>query len=96
VNGIVEVAGPEQFRVDQLVRRVLTALGDPREVITDPNARYFGARLDERTLMPGNSATIGRIRVEDWFGTSANAKPKAAQPVLDASASTQSSVAPRA
>ena len=96
VNGIVEVAGPEQFRLDELVRRVLTAIGDPREVITDPNARYFGARLDERTLMPGNGATIGRIRFQDWFGNSANAKPKAAQPVIDASASTQSSVAPRA
>jgi uncharacterized protein YbjT (DUF2867 family) len=66
VNGIVEVAGPEQFRLDDLVRRYLAAHDDPRSVIADPRARYFGAELGERTLVPDN-ATIGEIRFEDWL-----------------------------
>ena len=52
VNGIVEIGGPEQFRVDELVRRRLASLKDPREVVADPNARYAGAKLSERTLVP--------------------------------------------
>ena len=67
VNGIVEVAGPEQFRLDDLVRRYLGARDDPRSVIADPNARYFGALVGERTLMPDNNATIGETRFEDWL-----------------------------
>jgi uncharacterized protein YbjT (DUF2867 family) len=66
VNGIVEVAGPEQFRLDDLVRRYLAAIDDPHSVIADPRARYFGAELGERTLVPDN-ATIGEIRFEDWL-----------------------------
>jgi uncharacterized protein YbjT (DUF2867 family) len=66
VNGIIEVAGPEQFRLDELVRRYLAAIDDPRSVIADPRARYFGAELGERTLVPDN-ATIGEIRFEDWL-----------------------------
>src|SRR6266704_3213977 len=50
LNGIVEVAGPEQFRLDELVRRYLAARDDARSVIADPNARYYGAKLGERTL----------------------------------------------
>jgi uncharacterized protein YbjT (DUF2867 family) len=71
VNGIVEVAGPEQFRVDELVRRRLAALKDPREVIADPNARYSGAKISERTLVPGNNARLGKIRFETWLTQSA-------------------------
>src|SRR6516164_11637355 len=56
VNGIVEIGGPEQFRVDELVRRRLASLRDPREVIADTNARYAGAKVTERTLVPGNNA----------------------------------------
>src|SRR5207249_10419400 len=56
VNGIVEIAGPEQFRVDELVRRRLASLKDPREVIADPNARYDGAKVSEKTRLPGNNA----------------------------------------
>jgi uncharacterized protein YbjT (DUF2867 family) len=67
VNGIVEVAGPQQFRLDELISRALSARHDPREVITDPNARYFGARLDERTLVPGDDASIAETRFEDWL-----------------------------
>jgi uncharacterized protein YbjT (DUF2867 family) len=66
LNGIVEVAGPEQFRLDQVVRRYLGARGDRRSVIADPHARYFGAELGERTLVPDN-AIIGEIRFEDWL-----------------------------
>jgi uncharacterized protein YbjT (DUF2867 family) len=67
VNGIVEVAGPEQFRLDELIRRDLDARHDPREVITDPNARYFGALLGEQTLLPGDDASIAETRFEDWL-----------------------------
>lgn len=66
-NGTVEIAGPEQFRLDELVRRRLAALQDPREVITDPNARYAGARVEERTLLPGNNARLGETRFETWL-----------------------------
>jgi uncharacterized protein YbjT (DUF2867 family) len=61
------VAGPEQFRLDELVRRYLAARDDPRSVISDPHARYYGAELGERTLVPDNNATIGETRFEDWL-----------------------------
>ncbi len=67
VNGIVEVAGPEQFRLDVIVRRYLSARDDPRSVIADPRARYYGAQLEERTLVPDANATIGETRFEDWL-----------------------------
>lgn len=67
VNGVVEVAGPQQFRLDDLVRRRLAADHDPREVITDPQARYFGALLGERTLLPGDAAHLAGTRFEDWL-----------------------------
>ncbi len=67
INGIVEIAGPEQFRVDELVRRRLASLKDPREVIADPNARYAGAKLGEKTLVPGNNAQLGKTRFETWL-----------------------------
>jgi len=71
VNGIVEVAGPEQFRLDELVRRRLAALKDPREVIPDANALYSGAKISERTLVPGNDARLGETRFETWLTQSA-------------------------
>jgi uncharacterized protein YbjT (DUF2867 family) len=67
VNGTVEIGGPEQFRVDELVRRRLASLKDPREVIADPNARYAGARLSETTLLPDKDAQLGDIRFETWL-----------------------------
>ena len=67
VDGMVEIAGPEQFRVDELVRRRLASLDDPREVIPDPNARYGGAKVSERTLLPGNHARLGETRFETWL-----------------------------
>jgi len=66
VNGIVEIAGPEAFRIDELVRRRLVGLKDPREVVADPNALYSGARLGERTLVPGKNAQLGETRFEAW------------------------------
>ncbi|KJE25149.1 putative nucleoside-diphosphate sugar epimerase [Frankia torreyi] len=66
VDGTVEVAGPQRFRLDELVRQHLAGRGDPRPVVTDPQARYFGARLDEHTLLPGPDALLARTRFEDW------------------------------
>ena len=71
VNGVVEIAGPEQYRVDELVRRRLTSLKDPREVVADPNARYDGAKVSEKTLLPGNGARLGKTRFETWLAQSA-------------------------
>jgi uncharacterized protein YbjT (DUF2867 family) len=67
LNGVVEVAGPEQFRLDRLVRRALDARDDPREVVIDPHSRYFGAELSEHMLLPGDSAQLGATRFEDWL-----------------------------
>jgi len=71
VNGMVEIGGPDQFRMDELVRRRLASLKDPREVIADPNARYSGAKISERTLVPGNNARLGETRFETWLTQSA-------------------------
>lgn len=65
-NGIVDVAGPDVFDLDTLVRRLLAADGDPREVVTDPLARYFGAVLHERTLVPDDGAMLGATHLDDW------------------------------
>jgi len=70
LNGIVEVGGPEQFRFDELIRRALNARNDPREVIADPHARYFGTELSEYSLVPGSDAQLGNIRFEDWLSQS--------------------------
>ena len=73
VNGVVEVAGPEQFHFDMLIRRFLSASNDPREVLSDPSARYFGAVVGDSTLVPGDGATLGEIGFEDWIRQSAGA-----------------------
>jgi uncharacterized protein YbjT (DUF2867 family) len=67
VNGIVELAGPEAFRFDELARRVLRAKNDPRRVTADVHARYFGAQLDEHSLAPGDNARLAPTRFEDWL-----------------------------
>ncbi len=80
VNGTVEVAGPEKFRLDELVRRELAALKDPREVITDPRARYVGIALTGSELIPGAEARLGKTRFEDWLQRqipNTNPQPKA-------------------
>ena len=68
VNGTVEVAGPQQFRFDELIRRGLAAHNDPREVVADPHARYFGTELAERSLIPWGEARLGDIRFDEWLG----------------------------
>src|SRR5262245_58467643 len=68
VNGTVEVAGPQQFRFDELIRQGLAAYHDTREVVADPHARYFGAELGERSLIPWGEARLGAIRFEEWLG----------------------------
>ena len=67
LNSVVEVAGPERFRLDGLVRLGLAAKGDTREVISATEARYFGARRGERTLLPGALVTLASTRFEDWI-----------------------------
>ena len=67
VNGTVELAGPERFRLDELARRLLGANGDPRGVTADGHARYFGAELDDDSLIPGDDARIAPTRFEDWL-----------------------------
>jgi uncharacterized protein YbjT (DUF2867 family) len=66
-NRIVEAGGPERFRLDELIRRDLAALNDPREVITDPQARYYGIEVSEKSLVPGDNARLGQTRFEDWL-----------------------------
>src|SRR5215467_2197856 len=67
LNGTVEVGGPETFRLDELVRRYLAARKDPREVVTDPHARYYGIEVSEKTLVPGKDARLGETRFETWL-----------------------------
>ena len=67
LNGIVEIAGPHQFRFDEFIRLGLGARQDPRVVVADPQARYFGAEMGERTLVPEADASLGEIRFEEWL-----------------------------
>ena len=67
LNGIREIGGPEQFGLDELVRKGLAAMGDPREAVTDERARYSGVRLSERTLVPGPDAQLGRTTFDQWI-----------------------------
>jgi uncharacterized protein YbjT (DUF2867 family) len=66
-NGIVEIAGPERAPFNEIVARYLKAIGDPREVVSDPEARYFGSRVEERSLVPLGDARIGRIGFDEWL-----------------------------
>jgi uncharacterized protein YbjT (DUF2867 family) len=67
VNGTVEIGGPEKFRLDELVRQGLAAWNDPREVVADPHARYYGVEVSERTLVPDDDAQLGQTRFADWL-----------------------------
>jgi uncharacterized protein YbjT (DUF2867 family) len=66
-DGVIEIAGPEQFRFDEFIQQALTAKDDPRTVVADPNARYFGTELEERSLVPTNPVHLGEIRFNDWL-----------------------------
>jgi uncharacterized protein YbjT (DUF2867 family) len=70
VNGTVEIGGPEKFRLDELVRQILCARMDPRVVVTDPQARYYGVEVTERALVPDDDAQLGQTRFETWLGQS--------------------------
>jgi len=66
-HGIVEIAGPERAPFSEFVARYLKAVGDPREVVRDPGARYFGGRVEERSLVPLGEARLGRIALDEWL-----------------------------
>jgi len=66
-NGVVEIAGQERAPFNEIVARYLKAVGDPREVVSDPEARYFGGRVEERSLVPLGEARLGRIGVDEWL-----------------------------
>jgi len=71
LNGTVDVAGPQPFRFDELIRQGLRARNDRREVIADPHARYFGAELGERSLIPAGEARLSEISLQEWLGQAA-------------------------
>jgi uncharacterized protein YbjT (DUF2867 family) len=66
-NGIVEIAGPERAPFNEIIARYLKAVGDPREVVRDPEARYWGGRVEERSLVPLGEARLGRIGLDEWL-----------------------------
>jgi uncharacterized protein YbjT (DUF2867 family) len=70
VNGIIDLAGPERFRFDEIIPQFLSATQDTRQVVTDMHARYFGAKLDEESLIPRGNSHIGATRFEDWLSHS--------------------------
>jgi uncharacterized protein YbjT (DUF2867 family) len=72
-DGIIEIAGPEEFRLEEFIRQGLAAKGDSRTVVADPEARYWGAELEERTLLPTNAVHLGTIRFKDWLAQPAKA-----------------------
>jgi uncharacterized protein YbjT (DUF2867 family) len=97
LNDTVELAGPEAFPLDELVQRVLHASDDPRRVTADVHARYFGAELDERSLIPGDDARIASTRFEDWLSQSTTHQTRKDLPCSPPSfSSTAPSPSPRA
>jgi uncharacterized protein YbjT (DUF2867 family) len=70
LNGMVELAGPDKIRMDELVRQFLTATSDPRKVTTDPQARYFGIAVNDQSLTPGPNARLGKTHYKDWLARS--------------------------
>ena len=76
LKGAIEIAGPEQFRFDEVIRQQLRALSDPRQVVADPHARYFGAEMSENSLVPIGDAQLGETHFENWLkaGNTAAAK----------------------
>jgi uncharacterized protein YbjT (DUF2867 family) len=74
VNGMIEIAGPEQIRQDELVRRFLSAKQDSRQVVTDVHARYYGVELNDQSLTPGDNPRIAPTRFEDWLSRSLSQK----------------------
>jgi quercetin dioxygenase-like cupin family protein len=83
VNRTIEVAGPEQFPLDGLIRQYLAARNDPRQVISDSRARFFGGELSERTLVPDKDALLGKMRFESWLSKPSSPVSHASQPPSD-------------
>ena len=75
-NGMVEIGGPEKFRLDEFIQQGLAARKDPREVVADPQARYYGIEVKERTLIPEDGAKLGKIRFAEWLAETAAQVPK--------------------
>lgn len=75
LNGIIEVGGPEQSRFDEFISRGLRAHNDPREIVIDPHARYFGTELSESSLVPNDGSLLGETRFEDWLNDAASQNP---------------------
>jgi hypothetical protein len=67
--GTIELAGPEKIRMDELVRQILAARRDTRQVMTDPQARYFGTAVNDQSLTPGQHPRLGRTRFENWLSS---------------------------
>jgi uncharacterized protein YbjT (DUF2867 family)/quercetin dioxygenase-like cupin family protein len=74
VNGMIEVAGPDQIRQDELVRQYLSATGDPRKVVTDDNPRYYGIEVNDQSLVPGPNPRLGSIHFAEWLSRTATQK----------------------
>ncbi|KYC36719.1 NmrA family transcriptional regulator [Scytonema hofmannii PCC 7110] len=70
VNGIIDLAGPDRFRFEEIIRQFLSATHDSRQVVVDSHARYFGAALNDRSLVPSGNSRIGSTRFEDWLNRS--------------------------
>ncbi|BCP55586.1 NmrA family transcriptional regulator [Kaistia sp. 32K] len=75
INGTIEIAGPERARISDLVGRFLAMVKDPRQVISDPRAQYFGTELEDLSLVPGANPRLGRVRFEDWFAQASPQRP---------------------
>jgi len=78
LNHNIEIAGPEVFRFDELIRRRLNSLNDSREVVADPHAPYFGTQLSERSIVPGDTARLGETYFEAWLKSPASQPPRRA------------------
>ena len=72
VKGMIEIGGPEKFHLDEFVRQALIAWNDPREVVADPHARYYGIEVGEKTLIPGADARLGQTRLASWLSQPRN------------------------
>lgn len=70
---MIEIAGPERLPFDTIVRRYLAGTNDPRSLVTDPEARYFGLRLDDRSLVPGDDPRLGRLGFDEWLRAQSSA-----------------------
>jgi uncharacterized protein YbjT (DUF2867 family) len=71
VNGTVEIGGPEKFHLDEFIRQGLVSRKDPRQVVADPQARYYGIKVTERSLVPENDARLGKMRFDQWLAQAA-------------------------